>query len=105
MHETKVQRTLKRSGITKISNKNRLLITKEHEETGLFFVKHWNYHTLKDVWIIHECVFQLHRNKVLVARLPKPSPMNFTVYCHAFILAFSFMFITYAVIQWSFVNE
>lgn len=32
VHKSTVQRTLKRSGITKISRKNRLMITEEHEK-------------------------------------------------------------------------
>ena len=44
----------------------RLLITKEHEEKRLNFMKDWKAYTFEDVWITDECVFQLHRNKVQV---------------------------------------
>ena len=75
MHETAVQRTLKRSGITKIGRKNRLVVTKEHEEKRSNLVKNWKDYTFEDAWITDECVFQLHRKIVQVWSSKKyPTP-------------------------------
>ena len=66
VHKGTVQRTLKRSGITNTSRKNRLLITEEHQKKRINFVKDWKDYTFEDVWITDECVFQLQRKKCQV---------------------------------------